>query len=58
MTEAQVSQIIRYGTGEQLLLLAVLLGPRVKPAIDRELDRRAVGHVVRRALQRDRRQAA
>ena len=35
---AQLKQM----TGEELLLVAVLGGPKVHPAIDRELDRRAL----------------
>ncbi len=42
--ERTVSEkIIREATSEQLLLMAVLLGPKTKAAIDRELDHRAVG---------------
>jgi hypothetical protein len=29
-------------TGEELLLVSVLYGPEIQPAVDRELDRRAV----------------
>lgn len=43
MTAAQANHVITHGSGEQLLLLAILGGCRFKPAIDRELQRRAYG---------------
>jgi hypothetical protein len=43
---------LRAASGEQLLLLAVLSQGRIKPRIDRELDRRSVQQRVNRHIGR------
>jgi hypothetical protein len=49
---------LRSASGEELLLMAVLGDRRLRAAIDRELNRRCIWQIIRRAVRADRPAAA